>query len=261
MVKIHHPLRILISNDDGVHATGIKVLHDIASHLSDDVWVVAPETEQSGAGHSLTLRRPLRIRKISERRFAVDGTPTDCMMLGIKKVLNDLKPSLVLSGINHGANLGEDVTYSGTVAAAMEATLLGIPSISLSLVTVPQQPIKWSTPEQLAPDLMRSLIKEGWPKNVFININFPNLIASSVKGVKIVKQGLRVVNDDLIEWRDPRGSPFYWIGGVDRPHHATESETDLEAISQGYISVSPLHLDLTHNTTLKHLKKIFEDGS
>lgn len=253
------PLRILISNDDGVHAPGIKVLQEIAGKLSDDVWVVAPESEQSGAAHSLTLRRPLRIRKISERRFAVDGTPTDCIMLGVKKILQDQKPTLVLSGINHGANLGEDVTYSGTVAAAMEATLLGIPAIALSLVTVPQQPIKWSTPEQLSPALLRSLIDTGWPQDVLININFPNLVTASVKGVKVVKQGVRTTHDDLIEWQDPRGSLFYWIGGVDRPNTSTETGTDLEAVTQGYVSVTPLHLDLTHNATLKNLKKTILD--
>lgn len=255
MPKSINVKRILISNDDGVHAPGIKALHEIALSLCDDVWVAAPESEQSGAAHSLTLRRPLRIRKISDKRYGIDGTPTDCIMLGVQKILKDLKPSLVLSGINHGANLGEDVTYSGTVAAAMEATLLGIPAIALSLVTVPNQPIKWSTPQQLAPDLIRRLLKEGWPKDVLINVNFPNLVPSAVKGVQVVKQGLRVTRDDLIEWHDPRGAPFYWIGGADRLNTATETETDLEAVSQGYVAVTPLHLDLTHTTTLKNLKQ------
>lgn len=253
--------RILITNDDGVYAPGIKVLQDIALQLCDDVWIVAPEVEQSGAGHSLTLRRPLRIRKISEKRYGVDGTPTDCTMMGVQKVLKDMKPCLVLSGINYGANLGEDVTYSGTVAAAMEATLLGIPSMALSLVTIPNQPVKWSTPQQLAPDLIRRLIEKGWPSDVMININFPNAIVSSVKGVKVVKQGLRASRDDLIEWHDPRGVPCYWIGGADRLTKATENHTDIEAVANGYIAITPLHLDLTHGATLKKLQHSFAESS
>lgn len=251
--------RILISNDDGIYAPGIKIMESIAKKICDDVWVVAPETEQSGAAHSLTLRRPLRIRKIKENHHAVDGTPTDCVMMGVQKVLSDLRPSLLLSGVNHGANLGEDVTYSGTVAAAMEATLLGIPSIAMSLTTTPSHPIAWKTPETLGPTLVKKLLALGWPKSVLININFPNVEPEGIKGIKVAKQGLRTNRDDLIEWRDPRGAPFYWIGGAIRPNTSTETETDLEAVGKDYISVTPLHLDLTHAPTLKSLKQPLED--
>lgn len=258
MVKFENlsDLRILISNDDGVHAQGIRVLEDIAKTLSDDVWVVAPEYEQSGAAHSLTLRRPLRIHKISPRRFAVDGTPTDCVMVAVSKIMeSDRKPTLMLSGINHGANMGEDVTYSGTVAAAMEATLLGIPSVAFSQVTKTGQHIKWATAEHHAPLVLRELLAAGWPKDVLMNVNFPNLVTNSVKGIRYVSQGLRNIRDTLIEWKDPRGNPFYWIGGAERDDSPTQVDTDLEAIDQGYIAVTPLHLDLTHSATLKRLRE------
>ncbi|MBA4117597.1 MAG: 5'/3'-nucleotidase SurE [Candidatus Puniceispirillum sp.] len=264
MVRIENTkdLRILISNDDGVHAPGIKVLENIAHTLTDDVWVVAPESEQSGAAHSLTLRRPLRIHKISPRRFAVDGTPTDCVMVAVSKIFEgDKKPTLMLSGINHGSNMGEDVTYSGTVAAAMEATLLGIPSVAFSQVTKPGQNVKWATAEHFAPLVLRDLLSVGWPKSVLMNVNFPNLVTSSVKGVRYVSQGLRNIRDSLVEWKDPRGNTFFWIGGADRDDSPTEQDTDLEAIQQGYIAVTPLHLDLTHTHTLHTLQQRFPRDS
>ncbi|MCE2950972.1 MAG: 5'/3'-nucleotidase SurE [Alphaproteobacteria bacterium] len=255
-------LRILISNDDGVNAHGIKVLESIAHTLTDDVWVVAPESEQSGAAHSLTLRRPLRIHKISPRRFAVDGTPTDCVMVALLKIFeNDKKPTLMLSGINHGANMGEDVTYSGTVAAAMEATLLGVPSIALSQVTKTGQNVKWATAEHYAPLVIKDLLAKGWPQNVLMNINFPNLVTGSVKGVKYVSQGLRNIRDTLIEWVDPRGNPYYWIGAAERDDSPTEVETDLEAIQNGYIAVTPLHLNLTHAPTLEKIQAVNQEVS
>ena len=255
------PTRILISNDDGVHAHGIKVLEKIAQTLSDDVWVVAPETEQSGAAHSLTLRRPLRVHKISPRRFAVDGTPTDCVMVALSEVLKDQKPTLMLSGINHGANMGEDVTYSGTVAAAMEATLLGVPAIALSQVTKTGQHVKWATSEHFAPEIISKIMKAGIPKGTLININFPNLVTASVKGVEVVSQGLRNIRDSLVKWTDPRGIPFYWIGGAERDDSPTEVQTDLEAIQNGYISVTPLQLDLTNKGALNSLEKAFDEGA
>tara|TARA_A100000171_G_C2124747_1_gene142838 strand:- start:1032 stop:1817 length:786 start_codon:yes stop_codon:yes gene_type:complete len=257
---LNKPLRILVSNDDGVHAHGIKVLERIAQTLSDDVWVVAPEMEQSGAAHSLTLRRPLRVNKISPRRFSVDGTPTDCVMVAISEVLKEQKPTLLLSGINHGANMGEDVTYSGTVAAAMEATLLGVPAIALSQVTKHGQHVKWATAEHFAPGIIQKLLEAGIPKGTLININFPNLVTASVKGVEVVSQGLRNIRDSLIKWTDPRGVPFYWIGGAERDDSPTEVRTDLEAIQNGYISVTPLHLDLTNKSALEELDRAFEEG-
>src|SRR6266849_8222245 len=165
--------RILISNDDGIASPGLKVLEAIARDLSDEVWVVAPEQEQSGASHSLTTRRPLRMREVARRRYAVDGTPTDCVLIAVKRLLRDRPPDLVLSGINAGGNVGEDLTYSGTVAAAMEATLLGIPAIALSQHYIDGEPIEWQTAARFAPDAIRRLAPLPWPDHTLININFP----------------------------------------------------------------------------------------
>src|SRR2546421_1822140 len=169
----HNKCRILISNDDGIASPGIKVLEKVARELSNDVWVVAPEQEQSGASHSLTTRRPLRLRPVGEQRYAVDGTPTDCVLLAVKRLLRDRPPDLVLSGINAGGNVGEDLTYSGTVAAAMEATLLDIPAIALSQHYLDGEPIPWPTAERFAPEVIRRLTELPWPEHTLININFP----------------------------------------------------------------------------------------
>ncbi|MFN7709466.1 MAG: 5'/3'-nucleotidase SurE [Holosporales bacterium] len=250
------PLRILLSNDDGINASGLKVLEKIARTLSDDVWVVAPEVEQSGAGHSLTINRPLRARKISDKRFCVDGTPTDCMMVAINKLMRDQLPDLVLSGVNKGGNLAEAVTYSGTVAAAMEATLLGMPAIALSQVKTDGHPTRWGTAEHFAPDIIRQLVAAGWPANVLININFPDVPVASVAGVRLVHQGLRTIVDGLVDGLDPRGRPYFWIGAP-RNHAPNASNTDLQAIHDKCIAITPLHLDLTHEATLKDLQKVF----
>lgn len=250
------PLRILLSNDDGISAPGLKTLEKIAHQLSDDVWVVAPETEQSGVGHSLSLRRPLRLRHLSPQKYAVDGTPTDCMVIALKEILKDNPPDLVLSGVNNGGNLAEDVTYSGTVAAAMEATLLGVPAIALSQVKEHNHPVKWSTAEHFAPDIIRKLIEKSWPKNVLININFPNRIVESVTGVRVCEQGQREFSADLKEWMDPRGEPYYWLG-IFRHHEHKDRSTDLWAVQNGKVSVTPLHLNLSHRETLSNLKTVF----
>ncbi len=204
--------RILISNDDGIEAPGIKMLERVARSLSNDVWVVAPETEQSAVAHSLTVRRPLRIRRLSRRRFAVDGTPTDSVLLGVRHVLKDRRPDLVLSGINRGANLGEDVTYSGTVAAAMEGTLLGVPSIAFSQLVNGDDPVCWATAEHWAGEILRRVTAVGWPSNVLINVNFPDLPKNQVTGIEVVRQGKRKLGDDLAERVDPRGQTYFWVG-------------------------------------------------
>ena len=247
--------RILLSNDDGINANGLKALERIAREISDDVWVVAPETEQSGAGHSLTLRDPLRIRRLSDRRFAVMGTPTDSVLLALRQIMKDHPPDLVLSGVNRGGNMGEDVTYSGTIAAAMEGTLLGVPSVAMSLVTG-HDSAKWATAEQHAGDVLRMLEKLDWPRNVLLNINFPDVPATSVKGVKIAIQGRRKLGH-LDERIDPRGRPYYWIGPL-RDEDLVGPESDLAATSEGFISVTPLHLNLTHAPTLDALRKIID---
>ncbi len=246
--------RILVSNDDGVYAPGLKLLERIARQLSKDVWVVVPQIEQSAASHSLTLSRPLRIRKLSPRRYWLDGTPTDCVLLAIKNILKDHPPDLVLSGVNRGGNLGEDVTYSGTIAAAMEATLLGVPAIALSQYVVGNNRIKWQTAGRHAPGVIRRLVEVTWPTGVVVNVNFPDVPADEVTGIEITRQGRRKVGDELQERLDPRGRPYYWIGSM-RREEPSRPGTDLAAVHQGAISVTPLYLDLTHAPTVKAFRK------
>ena len=249
--------RILLSNDDGIHAPGLKVLEKIAREISSDVWVVAPEAEQSGAAHSITLTRPLRIRQLSKRRFSVDGTPTDCVALSLLKILKkEKRPTLMLSGVNHGSNLGDDVSYSGTVAAAMEATLLGIPAIALSQSTSNGSHVKWGIAETFAPTIIKQLMSFKWPKGVLMNINFPNIPKESIKGAVIVRHGFRLpTGGELTEWKDPSGRSYYWLLGAIRDDSDISTDTDLHAIKQGYITITPLHLDMTHYDTLHQLSK------
>ncbi|MFY7781851.1 MAG: 5'/3'-nucleotidase SurE, partial [Tagaea sp.] len=176
--------RILVVNDDGYRATGIGILEKIARKLSRDVWVVAPESEQSAVSHSLTIRRPLRIRKMKGNRYAVDGTPTDSVMLAVQEIMKDKRPTLCLSGINRGANLGDDVTYSGTIAAAMEATILGVPAIALSQFYTSPHPVKWTTAQRHAEATIRKILKLGWPEETLINVNFPDVPAAAVRGTQ-----------------------------------------------------------------------------
>ncbi len=267
--------RILLTNDDGVNAPGLKVLEEIAGALSDDVWVVAPETEQSGAGHSLTLTQPLRIRKLGDQRFAIQGTPTDCVMLGLNHLMKDARPTLVLSGVNRGVNLADDVTYSGTIAGAMEGTLAGLPSIALSqAISLETRRADFSVASRHGADIVRKLVAHGWGGNVFINVNFPAPDAGGgkdapdakgikdapdakgikdAKGVKVTEQGKRDLGLLKVEQRrDPRGFPYYWFG-LSRSYGQPGVETDLKAVRDGWISVTPLHLDLTHFATRDHM--------
>jgi 5'-nucleotidase len=247
-------MRILVSNDDGIHAPGLKILEKVARSLSKDVWVVAPEYEQSGASHSLTLTLPLRLRKINARKYAVRGTPTDCVMMAMHEIFKDKRPDLLLSGVNRGANLGEDVTYSGTVAVAMEGSLLGVPSIALSQCFQHGHPVKWGTAEHHASKVIRKLLKAGWAKDTLINVNFPDVVADSVTGIEVVPQGKRDLADLLLDARvDARGVPYYWIGYRKQKNKA-KRHTDLGATESGAISVTPLQLDLTHKTGMKALK-------
>lgn len=248
-------VRILVTNDDGINANGIKVLERVARRLSDDVWVCAPENERSGAGHSLTLHRPLRLRQISPKRYAVSGTPTDSVLLALHHILLDHPPDLVLSGVNRGGNIGEDITYSGTVAAAMEATLLGVPAIALSqYVGEGRRKVHWPTAETNAPPLIRKLCKAGWPKGVLININFPDIAVGEVKGVVVADQGQRKIGENLDRRVDPRGRPYYWIGTL-RNDASPRTGTDLDVVANGHIAVTPVHLDLTHRASITGLRK------
>lgn len=248
--------RILVSNDDGIHAPGLKVLERVARSLSKDVWVVAPEDEQSCAAHSLTLRRPLRLRQVARRRFAVDGTPTDAVLLGVRHLLHGKRPDLVLSGINRGANLGDDVTYSGTVSAALEATLLGLPAIALSLEAPAGEPPKWATAEHFAADVIRRVAAVGWSRNVCINVNFPDRSHNEVAGVEVTRLGRRKLGEALTERLDPRGEPYVWIGSQ-RAEDRGQKGTDLEAVARGAVTVTPLTLEITHAETMRHLRTVF----
>ena len=254
-------MRILITNDDGIEAPGLNVLQKIAACLSDDVWVVAPETDQSGAAHSLTLHEPLRLRKLSERVFAVRGTPTDCVIMGVRYILQNECPALVLSGVNRGANLADDVTYSGTIAGAIEGTMLGIPSIAMSLAVNwedPKQKINWETPLDLGPDLVRKLMQAGWPRDVLLNVNFPDREPSHVQGIQVTEQGRRDPDYLRIEDRmDTRGNPYYWLGFKSRSLNPAKG-SDLSAVKAGAISVTPLYLNLTHNETCRKLSGLLE---
>jgi 5'-nucleotidase len=242
-------VRILLTNDDGMSAPGLAALERIAAALSDDVWVVAPETEQSGASHSLTLHLPLRYREVAPHRFAVQGTPTDSVVLAVMYILkNERKPDLVLSGVNRGSNIADDVTYSGTVAGAMEGTVLGIPSIALSqaLSNPPSAPVNWKTAVTLAPDLIRRLVAVGWPADVLLNINFPGIGPEDVRGVEVTVQGQRDQSLLAVDARtDTRGVPYYWLA-FERRFINPPAGTALNAIAARRISVTPLHLNLTH---------------
>ncbi len=248
-------LRILISNDDGIRAPGIKVMQRIAKQISDDVWVCAPMDEQSGAGHSLSLRSPLWLRRIATRRYGVVGTPTDSVLLGIHQLLKEHKPDLVLSGVNRGSNMGEFITYSGTCAAAMEATLLGFPAIALSQQIDPsERNVHWPTAETHAPALIRKLLRAGWPERTFINVNFPNVRPSEVTGVEVTHMGQRTMGDSLVEQRHPMGGRYYWIGALPTGKPGRKG-SDLLAVEEGRISVTPVELDFTNRRAIKPLAR------
>jgi len=239
-------LRILLTNDDSIHAEGLAVLERIARTLSDDVWVIAPETDQSGLAHSLTLSEPLRLRKIDDRRFALRGTPTDCVIMGVREVL-DGRPDLILSGVNAGQNIADDVTYSGTVAGAIEGTLLGIRSIALSQAfgwDDGERDIHWEVSETHAPALLQKLIDIDLPDGTFLNVNFPHCRLEDVKGPVVTAQGRLTHGLTIEERKDGRGLPYYWLRFTREPVVARQG-SDVHALRNQEISVSPLKLDLS----------------
>ena len=254
-------MRILLTNDDGIYAPGLKVLETIARTLSDDIWIVAPQEEQSGAGHSLTLSRPVRVRRHDDRRFSVSGTPTDAVMMALGVIMDGMKPDLILSGVNRGANLGEDVTYSGTVSAAMEGSIAGCRSIALSQVYAREgmgDTVPFAAAEAWGEKVLRPLIVADMPPRTLINVNFPALAPDAVKGVKVVEQGIHDYGRALIvKGTDPRGYPYYWFG-LSHVAHVPGHDTDLEAIDQGFVTVTPLHLDLTHHESMAMLANAFQ---
>jgi 5'-nucleotidase len=252
-------MRILITNDDGINAPGIDVLEKVATDLTDDVWVVAPEIDNSGASHSLTLSEPLRMRELGKHHFAVKGTPTDCVIMGVRFLLKDKPPDLVLSGVNRGQNLADDITYSGTVAGAIQGALLGIPSMAMSLVTGPAmtdqgggEPI-WKTPMTHGASLIRKLLEAGWPEGVVLNINFPDCNPEDVKGMAATVQGLRDPNlFRVVDRVDTRARAYYWIG-AERRRAKPPKGTDRWAVYSKMISVTPLCLDYTDQKTRERL--------
>ncbi|MCZ8098760.1 MAG: 5'/3'-nucleotidase SurE [Alsobacter sp.] len=253
-------MRILVTNDDGIHAPGLKVCEAIARALSDDVWVVAPETDQSGVAHSLSLNDPLRLREVSPCHFAVKGTPTDCVIMAVRHILRDGVPDLVLSGVNRGQNIAEDVTYSGTVAGAIEATLLGIPAFALSQAYGPENrnAINWSCSETQAPAVIRTVMQEGVPPGVLVNVNFPNCPPEQVRGTAVAVQGRRAQNlFSIEERRDGRHNPYFWLG-FSREPFTPGNGTDLAALADRRIAVTPLRIDMTDEPTLTRYARLFD---
>jgi len=235
---------LLVTNDDGVHAPGLSALAEALTELGD-VFVIAPDREQSAVGHALTLHRPLRVDRLGERRFAVNGTPSDCVNLGVLGLLPE-PPVLVVSGINDGANLGDDVTYSGTVSAAMEGTLLGVSSIAVSL----ERPDEgFAEAARIARLVAARVLVEGLPPKAFLNVNVPR---GMPKGIRLTELGHRVYKERIVEQTDPRGRTYYWIG-AGPPQWDTSDATDLAALHDGYASITPLHLDLTHYGALARM--------
>ena len=253
-------MRILLTNDDGINAEGLVALERIARVLSDDVWICAPEVEQSGASRALTLSDPLRIRKLEERRFAVSGTPTDCVLLAVQDLLPEGGPDLLLSGVNRGQNLAEDVTFSGTVAGALAGMALRIPSVALSQALTrfhDSHHALYGTAEAFAPDILRRLLAAGWPETVVVNINFPDLPADAVTGIEVTRQGFREVGEMQAEKRtDLRGRRYYWMG-FRGSRGDPPPGTDLRAVYDGRVSITPLHVDLTHHDTVPWLRETF----
>jgi len=256
-------MRILITNDDGIHAPGLAVCEQIARVLSEDVWIVAPESDQSGVSHSLSLNDPLRLRRIGERHFAVKGTPTDCVIMGVRNIL-DAPPDLILSGVNRGQNVAEDVSYSGTVAGAIEGTVLGIASLALSQaygVETRQKP-HWDTALRHGPKIIRHVLEAGVPRDVLVNVNFPDCLPDAVAGIAVSAQGKRDQELLRIDARhDGRGNPYYWIAFARRERQKPRDGTDLSALASNHIAVTPLRLDLTDEPFMTKLADMFAEAT
>lgn len=253
-------MRILLTNDDGYHARGLALLETLARTISDDVTVIAPADEQSGKGRSLSLTDPFRVRRHGEKRYAVHGTPTDCVMFALAEAMKDNKPDLILSGINRGGNIAEDVSYSGTVSAAMEGALAGIRSVALSqryAHTGTGEKVSFAAAEAWGARALQPLLDMEWAPRTLVNINFPPVAPEAVQGIKVVSQGLRDYGRVGVDKRtDPRGFDYYWLA-MGRLPIVAAADTDLEAIEQGYVTVTPLQLDLTHRDSLERLKSVY----
>lgn len=256
-------MRILLTNDDGVDADGMDVLKTLADTLSDDVWIVAPASEQSAASRGVSLHNPVVARKLGEKRYSVSGTPTDSVIVALREILKDTPPDLVLSGVNRGQNIAEDIGFSGTVAGALQGMQMGIPSIALSQArgfsTYGSGKMNWDATLKHGPSILKKLVKNGWPKDIVLNVNFPDTSAGEIKGVDVTRQGKRDFEMSNVDKREhPRGGHYFWLtykGGLSDPAKGT----DLRAIYDGFVSITPIHIDHTHYKTVASLSSLFED--
>jgi 5'-nucleotidase len=248
--------RVLLANDDGIDAVGLKVLEKTLRRLVREIWVVAPEAEQSAASHSLTIRRPLFVRRLGRRRYSIDGTPTDCVLIAVHRLMKASPPDLVVSGINEGGNLGEDTTYSGTIAAAREGALLGVRSVAFSQLYTDGRPVPWETAAAWVGPTLERLAAFDWPPGVLVNVNFPDVEAGAVAGIEITRQGRHKIGGHMVDGRDPKGRPYFWIGRG-RDEDRSRRGTDLEAVMRGAVAVTPLAVDLTHEPSLAPLAAVF----
>jgi 5'-nucleotidase len=256
MLKLNMPL-ILVTNDDGIQSEGIKALYRELSEIGD-TYIVAPESEKSAVSHALTMHRPLKVDQLDEKIFTVNGTPTDCVVVAVEKILPE-RPAVIASGINKGANLGDDVTYSGTVSAAIEGTLFSIPSMAISLVyRNGEQMLYFSTAARFAKALVAYILRKGLPSDTLLNVNVPNIRYEDIRGLKFTRQGKRSYDNAIHETFDPWGRKHFWIGGG-TPTWQTGNDTDFNAVSQDYISITPIHLDLTNYEALDHMRKNWQD--
>jgi 5'-nucleotidase len=247
--------RVLIVNDDGIEAPGLKLLEELARTFSEDVWVVAPDEEKSGFSHSISMTIPIRVRRIDERHFAVKGTPTDCALLAIYELMGGLPPTVLLSGINRGANLAEDITYSGTAAAAMEGALLGIRAIALSQVFTIGGAVHWDTARRYALPILEKLLSCDWEPGSFVSVNFPDALPEHVTGTRVTTQGRRMPGSfQPVRRVDARDFPYYWIKLAYQTGDL-EPGTDLHAIAENAVSITPMHLDLTANSFRHYLDR------
>jgi 5'-nucleotidase len=243
---------ILVTNDDGFFSKGIQTLAEVLQELGE-VYIVAPDRDRSAVSHALTMHRPLKVDLIKEKCFSVNGTPTDCVVVGVKKLL-PREPDLLVSGINKGANLGEDVTYSGTVSAAIEGTILNVPSFAISLVG--ERPFRYETASHFALRIAKFVLEKKLPTDTLLNVNVPNKALQEIKGIKITKQGKRSYENSIHEIYSPWGEKQYWIGGGIVSWQKMEG-TDIQAIMENYVSVTPLHIDLTNYQALDYLRDFY----
>ena len=243
--------RILLSNDDGIHAPGLRALAESLG-ATGEVSILAPLTEQSATSHALTLHHPLRVKEMGPRTFAVEGTPTDCVLLAVREFLPE-RPDLVVSGVNQGPNMGEDVIYSGTVAAAMEGAILGIPSMAVSLAS--WEVVNFGPAAAIARAVAEALLAAGPPPRFLVNVNIPPLPREAIRGVRVTRLGTRVYHDAIVKKMDPRGRAYYWIGGA-MPSWEAGSDTDFAAVEAGYVSLTPLLLDITAAGDFEFLRRL-----